>query len=80
MNKPEISSTWTHKNGNEYVVEGFANEESTNEDYPVMIIYRNKEIGTRWARKLSDWERSMTQKDDNQPQMSSMTWEDNREG
>lgn len=63
MTKPEIGSTWTHKNGNEYVVEGFANEESTKEDYPVMIIYRNKEIGTRWARKLSDWGRSMTLKE-----------------
>lgn len=60
--KPKIGSVWKHKNGNEYIVILYANEESLNEtDYPVTIIYENTKVHSVWCRRLSDWYRSMTE-------------------
>jgi hypothetical protein len=51
---------WQHKNGNRYKVLLIANEDSTRQDdYPTTVVYQNIANRTVWARKLTDWHRSM---------------------
>jgi hypothetical protein len=58
MNLPEINSSWKHHNGNHYTVLHIANEPDE-ERYPCMIVYQGTN-GKVWARKATDWHRSMT--------------------
>jgi hypothetical protein len=57
---PPVRSKWKHRNGNIYTVEGYANEYSTSDKYPVTVIYVG-ENGKRWCRPADDWLRSMTE-------------------
>lgn len=60
MTWPRIGSTWSHTNGNGYMVHDYANIETERQDkYPTTIIYRNISNNRLYCRKLVDWERSM---------------------
>jgi hypothetical protein len=63
MDIPEIGSVWRHHNGNTYLVLLIANNDgddpSKREKYPPTVVYRGENLKV-WARKLSDWHRSMT--------------------
>lgn len=56
---PEVGSIWQHKNGNIYTVVALANVASDSDDYPPTVVYMGGN-GNVWARKVSDWSRSMT--------------------
>lgn len=52
-------SVWQHKNGHRYTVLTLLNTDSARQDdYPIIVAYRGSN-GKTWARKLSDWHRSM---------------------
>lgn len=55
---PAVGSRWQHRNGNFYTVLRIANEPDE-ERYPKTVVYQgdNKRV---WARRASDWHRSMT--------------------
>jgi hypothetical protein len=58
---PKIGSTWEHRNGNLYRVQGYTNRAlDRQEDYPTTIIYMNVDNREFYSRRLVDWERSMT--------------------
>lgn len=58
---PEKGSWWRHSNGTPYKVLVVANEDTESpDDYPVTVVYENRENGKVWCRPLSDWYRSMT--------------------
>ncbi|WP_316201017.1 MULTISPECIES: hypothetical protein [unclassified Bradyrhizobium] len=60
---PQIGSIWSHYNGNLYEVVLFTNVDSTRPDrYPTTIVHRNILNGKYYSRKLTDWDRSMTQR------------------
>lgn len=52
-----IGSRWRHHNGEEYVVRGYANMDSTKEEYPPTVIYVGVN-GKQWSRPLTEWSRS----------------------
>lgn len=56
---PPIGSWWTHKNGSRYQVKAIANTASTNDKYPVTVVYQGA-YGHWWTRPLSEWYDSMT--------------------
>jgi len=60
MHKVLANQYWKHYNGNEYEVLMLTNELSTNEQYPVTVVYKNIHTGSTWSKPLSDWHRSMT--------------------
>ena len=55
---PAVNSIWIHHNGNRYRVIFIANQESTQEKYPLTIVYENIKNGTVWTRPVNDWHRS----------------------
>lgn len=62
LQTPEVGSMWSHRNGNMYAVLAVANEHADPErgdQYPVLVVYQDQH-GKVWARKTSDWHRSMT--------------------
>lgn len=55
---------WRHTNGIPYRVLFVANKQSKNPNYPPTVVYENAHhpsgSGSKWARPLHDWHRSMT--------------------
>ena len=61
--KPELGSTWVHRNSNPpyvYTVYDITNEHSTNPDYPVSVSYVGKN-GRRWNKPLDNFMGRMIQ-------------------
>lgn len=57
---PEVGSAWRHTNGAAYRVIAIANADTEDHArYPVTVVYQG-ENGKTWARRASDWLRSMT--------------------
>lgn len=56
--KPGLYTVWDHKSGRQYMVLGFASEESTDDRYPVTVIYADRD-GKVWSRPLARWDESM---------------------
>lgn len=53
---PEVGKKYQHHSGRVYEVTGFANQHTEYPDkFPVMILYRNIDNGTEWARALDEW-------------------------
>lgn len=63
-NLPPILSVWKHRNGINYVVISITNNGSTNENYPLTIVYENAVTGSLWSRPFSTWHNSFTRLDD----------------
>lgn len=60
MNNIKPKTTWQHRNGNVYEVIMLTNEQSTNDNYPVNVVYRGNN-GNVWSRPISDWNRSFVE-------------------
>ena len=56
---PAEGSYWSHYNGNIYRIVVIANREDTREKYPATVVYVNIDNGNTYARRFSDWHRSM---------------------
>jgi len=59
---------WAHYNGQRYSVLLLTNQQSTQERYPVTVVYQNVDNLTTWSRPLSDWHRSFTLVADRNPE------------
>lgn len=60
---PTPGSTWLHRNGIAYTVLFIANHATDRPAlYPQMVVYQGAN-GNIWARRLDDWHRSMTKKE-----------------
>ena len=58
---PEPGQIWRHRNNNRYVVVCLANTSiPETPKHPYMVIYKNIDTNTLWARPLYDWHRSFT--------------------
>ena len=60
MSKPLIGSKYKHRNGGEYEVIMFTNEQSGNARYIPTVVYKTIANGNTWSRPISDWDRSFT--------------------
>jgi hypothetical protein len=62
--RPELFSTWTHKNGNTYTVLHVTSEPDPekSEKYPVTVIYEGPD-GRTWPRTLVNFLANMTRKE-----------------
>lgn len=56
---PERNQFYTHKNGNEYLVEFVANVDSDRPEYPTTVVYRGEDNAI-WAKPLEDFLEKMT--------------------
>lgn len=54
---PTPGSIWRHYNGIPYKVLFLANTEHAVHDHPIIVVYEGLN-GNKWARPLSDWQRS----------------------
>jgi len=59
MYKPKKGERWTRYNGIEYEVILIANKDSVNSDFPETVVYFNPKNDIVYAKKVSDWHRSM---------------------
>lgn len=59
-----LYSTWTHRNGIQYIILGYMNEpepgQKTRPGYPVTIRYANLQTGKEHCGPAWDWHRRMT--------------------
>jgi hypothetical protein len=56
----EKGSRWLHKNGEIYLIYDHTNINTTREDYPVRISYKNEMTGETYSREASKWLDSFT--------------------
>lgn len=55
MKIPQPETKWKHKSGTIYEVVIVANEKATKTDYPITVVYKDKE-GNVWSRTLEKWQ------------------------
>lgn len=55
MKIPKVGTFWRHKSGTVYEVMIVANQKASKSDYPVIVIYKDKEQNI-WARNLEKWQ------------------------